>query len=94
VERHSGIGVGMATQVPPHNLAEVLKACISAIDNRLDRRDLLDGEGRLPARREDRHRPLDAARFTGGPNIKVQGEWKEENRTRPQADRNASILRR
>ncbi|MBL8799120.1 MAG: DNA topoisomerase, partial [Planctomycetia bacterium] len=29
----SGIAVGMATNIPPHNLGEVLKACIHLIDN-------------------------------------------------------------
>ncbi len=29
----SGIAVGMATNVPPHNLAEVIDACIAMIDN-------------------------------------------------------------
>ncbi len=28
-----GIAVGMATNIPPHNLAEVIKACIHLIDN-------------------------------------------------------------
>lgn len=28
-----GIAVGMATNIPPHNLAEVVDACIAAIDN-------------------------------------------------------------
>ncbi|WWP01382.1 MAG: DNA topoisomerase (ATP-hydrolyzing) subunit A [Candidatus Dasytiphilus stammeri] len=29
----SGIAVGMATNIPPHNLAEVIKGCIAYIDN-------------------------------------------------------------
>jgi len=29
----SGIAVGMATNIPPHNLGEVIDACIAAIDN-------------------------------------------------------------
>src|SRR5438874_10669853 len=29
----SGIAVGMATNIPPHNLGEVLRACINMIDN-------------------------------------------------------------
>ncbi len=29
----SGIAVGMATNIPPHNLAEVIDACIALIDN-------------------------------------------------------------
>lgn len=30
----SGIAVGMATNIPPHNIVEVLEACIHLIDNR------------------------------------------------------------
>ena len=30
----SGIAVGMATNIPPHNITEVLEACIHLIDNR------------------------------------------------------------
>lgn len=29
----SGIAVGMATNIPPHNLSEVIKACIASIDD-------------------------------------------------------------
>ncbi|CEG56785.1 DNA gyrase subunit A [Legionella fallonii] len=33
VNGSSGIAVGMATNIPPHNLTEVIKACISLIDD-------------------------------------------------------------
>ncbi len=33
VNGSSGIAVGMATNIPPHNLSEVLDACIALIDN-------------------------------------------------------------
>ena len=33
VNGSSGIAVGMATNIPPHNLAEVLNGCIALIDN-------------------------------------------------------------
>ncbi|HEC73176.1 MAG TPA: DNA gyrase subunit A [Methylophaga aminisulfidivorans] len=33
VNGSSGIAVGMATNIPPHNLTEVLNACIAMIDN-------------------------------------------------------------
>lgn len=33
VNGSGGIAVGMATNIPPHNLGEVLKACIALIDN-------------------------------------------------------------
>jgi DNA gyrase subunit A len=33
VNGSSGIAVGMATNIPPHNLTEVINACIASIDN-------------------------------------------------------------
>ena len=33
VNGSSGIAVGMATNIPPHNLGEVVRACIAVIDN-------------------------------------------------------------
>ena len=33
VNGSSGIAVGMATNIPPHNLSEVVKGCIALIDN-------------------------------------------------------------
>src|SRR5690606_29548464 len=33
VNGSSGIAVGMATNIPPHNLAEVVRGCIAMIDN-------------------------------------------------------------
>ncbi len=39
----AGIAVGMATNVPPHNLTEVLNACVALIDNPdLEIRDLME----------------------------------------------------
>jgi DNA gyrase subunit A len=35
VNGSSGIAVGMATNIPPHNLTEVVNACIASIDNPL-----------------------------------------------------------
>ena len=29
-----GIAVGMATNIPPHNLGEIINACLAYIDNR------------------------------------------------------------
>ncbi|MCK9537811.1 DNA gyrase subunit A [Dokdonella sp.] len=43
VNGSSGIAVGMATNVPPHNLTEVLSACIALIDNpQLDFHELME----------------------------------------------------
>jgi DNA gyrase subunit A len=33
VNGSSGIAVGMATNIPPHNLTEVVNACVALIDN-------------------------------------------------------------
>ncbi|MEQ1570653.1 MAG: DNA topoisomerase (ATP-hydrolyzing), partial [Myxococcota bacterium] len=42
VNGSEGIAVGMATRIPPHNLAEVISACIALIDDRsLTVRDLM-----------------------------------------------------
>jgi len=39
----AGIAVGMATNIPPHNLTEVINACVALIDNpELDIRALMD----------------------------------------------------
>ena len=79
----AGIAVGMATQIPPHNLAEVLKACIllieepgSTVANLLDRVKGPDFPlgGKIVTDRSTLRRIYEEGRGT----IKVQGEWKEE----------------
>src|ERR1700709_387452 len=43
VNGSSGIAVGMATNIPPHNLGEVVDACLAVLDNRdIPLEDLLD----------------------------------------------------
>jgi len=43
VNGSSGIAVGMATNIPPHNLRDTVKACIALIDNPgIDDEDLID----------------------------------------------------
>jgi len=37
----SGIAVGMATNIPPHNISEIIKAVIHAIDNEYEVEDLM-----------------------------------------------------
>ena len=39
-----GIAVGMATNIPPHNLGEVIDACVALIDNPGDRDRRTDGD--------------------------------------------------
>jgi DNA gyrase subunit A len=80
----SGIAVGMATNVPPHNIAEVLRACIFLVDNpdasvaqlldRVKGPDFPLG-GKIISDRATLRRIYEEG--TGG--IKVQGEWKEED---------------
>ncbi|MDW8197522.1 MAG: DNA topoisomerase (ATP-hydrolyzing), partial [Gemmataceae bacterium] len=79
----AGIAVGLATQIPPHNLAEVLKACILLIDepdctvaNLLDRIKGPDFPlgGKIITDRPTLRKIYEEGRGT----IKVQGEWKEE----------------
>lgn len=42
VNGSSGIAVGMATNIPPHNLSEVINACVALIDNpALDLKELI-----------------------------------------------------
>ncbi len=79
----TGIAVGMATSIPPHNLGEVIKACITMIDEpdasvrRLMRHvkgpDFPTG-GQLVASRQD----LASAYETGKGNFKLRGSWKLE----------------
>ncbi len=43
VNGSAGIAVGMATNIPPHNLTEIVNACIALIDNpELDIKDLME----------------------------------------------------
>jgi DNA gyrase subunit A len=80
----SGIAVGMATNVPPHNLAEVLRACILLIENpdasvanlmeKVKGPDFPLG-GKIVSDRATLRKIYE----TGSGSIKVQGEWKEED---------------
>jgi DNA gyrase subunit A len=79
----SGIAVGMATNIPPHNLGEVLRACIFMIDNpdasvaqlldRVKGPDFPLG-GKILTDRAS----LRTIYETGRGSVKVQGEWKVE----------------
>lgn len=80
----AGIAVGMATQIPPHNLAEVLKACVLLIqDPEATVATLLDKVkgpdfplgGKIVTDRTTLRKIYEEGRGT----IKVQGEWKEED---------------
>lgn len=78
-----GIAVGMATSIPPHNLAEVLRACIYLIDHPdatvAQLLDKIKGPdfplgGKILTDRATLRKIYE----TGSGTIKIQAEWKEE----------------
>jgi DNA gyrase subunit A len=80
----SGIAVGLATNIPPHNMAEVLKACVmliehpdSSIANLMERVKGPDFPlgGKIVTDRATLRKIYEE----GSGSIKVQGEWKEED---------------
>ena len=86
-----GIAVGMATNIPPHNLGEVLRACIHLIDNP-DATDaqLMDKQSRARTSRSAARSSPTAPRCARSTRrapaaIKVQGEWKVEDAGQGQA---------
>ena len=79
----SGIAVGMATNIPPHNLGEVVRACVLLIDNpEATTAQLLDKikgpdfplGGKIVTDRATLRKIYEE----GTGSIKVQGEWKLE----------------
>ncbi len=79
-----GIAVGMATNIPPHNLGEVLRACLVLIDNpdasiaqlmeKVKGPDFPLG-GKIVAEKGTLRRIFEEGRGS----IKVQGEWELED---------------
>jgi DNA gyrase subunit A len=84
VNGSAGIAVGMATNVPPHNLGEVVRACIHLVDNadattaqlmeRIKGPDFPLG-GKIVTDRPT----LRSIYETGHGTIRVQGEWSYED---------------
>ena len=83
VNGSQGIAVGMATSIPPHNLGEVLKACIAMIDDpdislrgvlRHIRGPDFPTGGELLASKND----LVAVYESGSGSVKLRGTWKVE----------------
>lgn len=79
----SGIAVGMATNIPPHNLGEVIAACVALIENpAAETKDVLKYikgpdfplGGRIVTDRKDLRQIYDEGRGA----IKVRGEWSVE----------------
>lgn len=85
----TGIAVGMATAIPPHNLGEVIRACISLIDKpALSVKQLMRSikgpdfptGGELVASRSD----LASIYETGKGTFKLRGSWKlKQNKDGP-----------
>ncbi|GGY12183.1 DNA topoisomerase IV subunit A [Paludibacterium paludis] len=85
----SGIAVGMATEIPPHNLCEVADACIALLDNPdLPDDDLMGivpgpdfpGGGQIITQPED----IRAAYATGRGSVRVRARWEIERLARGQ----------
>jgi DNA gyrase subunit A len=79
----SGIAVGMATNIPPHNLGEVVKGCIFLIENpEATTAQLLDKikgpDFPLGGKVVTDRAALRKIYEDGSGSIKVQGEWKVE----------------
>jgi DNA gyrase subunit A len=79
----SGIAVGLATNIPPHNLGEVLRACVYLIDNpEASVAQLLDKvkgpDFPLGGKILTDRATLRNIYETGRGSIKIQGEWKLE----------------
>ena len=78
-----GIAVGMATSIPPHNLGEVIKACLHLVDNPKATPGKLMNYIKGPdfplgGRIVTDKKTLRTAYRTGKGSIKVRGEWKRE----------------
>src|SRR6266540_1665631 len=80
----TGIAVGMATNIPPHNLGEVCEAAVALIDDRkLETKDLLKyikgpdfpTGGQITNSKKEIREIYEAGQ--GG--IRVRGEWKNES---------------
>jgi DNA gyrase subunit A len=91
VNGSQGIAVGMATNMPPHNLGEVLKACTHLINNpEASTRDLMSiikGPdfplgGRIVTDRKDLRQVYEEGRGS----IKVRGEWRLDKEKRKEVD--------
>jgi DNA gyrase subunit A len=80
----AGIAVGMATNIPPHNLGEVCKACVQLIDDpgtsTAQLMDKIKGpDFPLGGKVITDRRSLRKIYEEGTGSIKVQGEWKAES---------------
>jgi DNA gyrase subunit A len=82
VNGSQGIAVGMATSIPPHNLSEVIQACVALIDGDLSTKELLKyvkgpdfpTGGELICSKQE----LINSYEHGQGSLKLRGEWKVE----------------
>jgi DNA gyrase subunit A len=83
----SGIAVGMATSIPPHNIGEVIDACVAMIDTpELDLRGILKfikgpdfpTAGQVLSTKKE----LEAVYASGQGSLRLRGEWKLEEQKR------------
>jgi len=82
-----GIAVGMATNIPPHNLGEVVRACIHLIQNKTSTvaqlmKHVKGPDFPLGGRIVTDRRTLRKAYEDGRGSIKVRGEWKLDRERR------------
>ena len=83
VNGSQGIAVGMATSIPPHNLTEVIQACVALIDEDLTTKQLMrfvkgpdfPTGGELVSTKQE----LAAAYESGQGSLKLRGQWKIES---------------
>ncbi|HEX7557600.1 MAG TPA: DNA topoisomerase IV subunit A, partial [Usitatibacter sp.] len=84
----SGIAVGMATEIPPHNLKEVAEACAQTLENDADAKPVIrtikgpdfPGGGQIISSRDEIKRAYE----TGRGSVRVRARWKVENLARGQ----------
>jgi len=87
VNGSSGIAVGMATNIPPHNLGEVLRSCVALIDEpdittaRLMDKGVKGPDFPLGGKVIIDRPTLRKIYEEGNGSVRVQGEWKLEGAT-------------
>jgi DNA gyrase subunit A len=85
VNGSSGIAVGMATNIPPHNLGEVLRSCVALIDEpdittaRLMDKGVKGPDFPLGGKIVSDRTTIRRIYEEGQGSVKVQGEWKVDN---------------
>jgi DNA gyrase subunit A len=94
VNGSQGIAVGMATSIPPHNIGEVIDACVAMIDEpditvgkllkHIKGPDFPTGGQLVSSKRE-----LSEVYETGQGSLKLRGEWKVEE---PKGKENPKIV--